>query len=435
MYHNEDAEKAIIGAILSDNNIIENIIPWIQNKDVIYDVQYRMIWNAILKLHESNTPIDIITLTAKCKDIYGDRIDIMKIISASEYISPLNAESHAKIVWGENVKRHVSENSDRLKEALAHNSDDVENIVFNQMEYLQELLSMQPSKSNELHNIIEVSFKEILLGNSVIRTGLPYMDRFASGLTKGEVTAIGGRPGHGKTTLALNIMKSLVENQVNVMYISREMPNTEVLKKLICQESDNIKYTSLRSMKKASPDMEIKLITTKNIVLEKYSKYLRLYDDIFNLSGAVREIERWKPDVFIDDYIQLAMLDKSQDRRFDIEDIMRTYKRVAKKNHISGIILSQLNRDIDNRIEQSPVMGDYAEGSAVEHNSETCLFILYPYVFDSNNKSKYYSEIVAKKVRYGTVGTYPIGYNPDKCMYYNNEEQAIESVKEGRNSE
>lgn len=425
VYNNEEAENAIIAAVLNDNNIIPEILPWIPDPNIFDNTQNKMIWNCMLKLNNTNTPIDLITLIAKCKEVYGDRIDQMHIIKASSNaVFPKNPQSYAKIVFGESVKRKVVQNNKRLEYALERGIDTIDSIIFNQMKSLEELLLMQPSKDREFSSVANRSFEEITTGNNVIKTKLPFIDKFASGLTRGEIDAIGGRPGHGKTTLALNIVKSLVENNINVMYISREMTSTEIIKKLICMETDMM-YSKIRNLDKYPALLEKFINPSKNIILNKYSKNLRLYDDIYNLSGAVREIEKYKPDVFIDDYIQLTNVEKHQERRFDIEDIMRTYKNVAKKNKISSIVLSQLNRDIDNRIDQSPIMGDYAEGSTIEQVSETCMFVLYPYVFDSSSNSKYTTEIIAKKVRYGTVGTYPIGYNPDKCTYYNSEEEAM----------
>ena len=71
-----------------------------------------------------------------------------------------------------------------------------------------------------------------------------------------------------------------------------------------------------------------------------------MYDDIKNLNDAMREIQREKPDIVVDDYIQLIKTDgrNNKDRRFEIEDILIEYKWVCKKEDCAAILVSQLNR-------------------------------------------------------------------------------------------
>ena len=77
---------------------------------------------------------------------------------------------------------------------------------------------------------------------NLIPFNLASLDAFAGGMTRKEITVLGGRPGHGKTTLVINIIKGLIEQGYKVMLFNREMSNTEMLKKMTVMDSNALKY-------------------------------------------------------------------------------------------------------------------------------------------------------------------------------------------------
>jgi len=156
-----------------------------------------------------------------------------------------------------------------------------------------------------------------------------------------------------------------------------------------------------------------------------------MYDDIRTLDDAMREIQREKPDVIIDDYIQLVKVKNksNRDRRFEIEDILTEYKWVCKKQDCSAILVSQLNREIEKRLEPRPKMSDFSESGAIEQTAETALFVFYGYNFDDEKYDKHEIEVICDKARYGKVGTYVMGFNGSKCKFYNNGDEAREENK------
>jgi replicative DNA helicase len=155
-------------------------------------------------------------------------------------------------------------------------------------------------------------------------------------------------------------------------------------------------------------------------IKSKY-KNLIMYDNVRTLSESMREVSKYKPDVIVDDYIQLIKVDEiTEGRRFEIEKIMQEYKWICKSENCTALLISQLNRDIEKRIDPEPKMSDYSESGVIEQTAETALFIFYGYNFSSERFDKYESKIIAAKSRYGTVGSYIIGFNGNKCKFYNN---------------
>ena len=140
-------------------------------------------------------------------------------------------------------------------------------------------------------------------GNNIIKFGMPALDLAAGGMTRKEITVLGGRPGHGNTTLIVNIIRSLVEQNNKVMIFNREMSNPEMIRKLIVMEGDNLSYTKIRKGDlNGSTDL---FNEATDRVSNKYKDKLLMFDDVRTLDEAMVEISRHKPDVIIDDYIQL----------------------------------------------------------------------------------------------------------------------------------
>jgi len=199
-----------------------------------------------------------------------------------------------------------------------------------------------------------------------------------------------------------------------------------MLRKLIVLESENLLYSKIRRGEIEGSEDEIDEIDKK--IKEKY-KNLIMYDDIRTLQDGIVEVSKHKPDIVIDDYIQLITMNDNKDRRFQIENIMQEYKWIAKKENCSAILISQLNREIERRIDPYPRMSDYAESGVIEQTVENALFIFYGYNFDHENYDMYESEIISCKTRYGVVGGYKVGFAGNRCGFYATREQALNDLK------
>jgi len=216
----------------------------------------------------------------------------------------------------------------------------------------------------------------------------------------------------------INVISSLVKQGRKVMVFSREMSKEELMKKLIILESKDLEYSILRDHK-ISKDEQQQL---NEAILEIRTKYqdLIIYDNIRNLSDTIREITRHKPDVIFDDYVQLIQVDMNgnNDRRFQIETIMMEYKWVIKKINASAFLLSQLNREIERRIDPEPKMSDYAESGVIEQVAETAMFVFYGYNFNHEEYGQFESKIIVAKSRYGQIGQFIVGFNGNRCKFY-----------------
>ena len=427
MPSSKEAENSVLGAILLEGEeSFDKVSPWIRSNDAFYFDDNKKIWKAIKTLRQNKEAIDLVTVANILKE-NGEK-DIAYYLSGLTDIIATTAhlENHAKIIWEKYVQREARRTSYRMYNISFDKYDKIAPIINNQLKWLEELRDLQPDRLNNFDSMVDEAVEYIKSGENVIKFGMYALDRPAGGMTRKEVTVIGGRPGHGKTTLMINILKSLIEQGYKVMLINREMSNTEMLRKLIVLESENLLYSKIRRGEIEGVEDEIDEIEKK--IKDKY-KNLIMYDDIRTLQDGIVEVSKHKPDIVIDDYIQLITMNDNKDRRFQIENIMQEYKWIAKKENCSAILISQLNREIERRIDPYPRMSDYAESGVIEQTVENALFIFYGYNFDHENYDMYESEIILCKTRYGVVGGYKVGFAGNRCGFYATREQALNDLK------
>ena len=424
--HSEESEKAVIGAVLVDPVVFEEVEGWLSKPGIFYKNNNKIIWNRIRTMAKENKPLDQITIYEELRE--NNEIEKagggLYLSSLAEMTpSTANAQYYAKVVCQKYVQRQVLQTSAELQKMSEEGSfSDTSELLNKHARYINELQDLQPTRKVEIGDVLDTSFESIITSDDIIKFGIPELDDFAGGMTRGEITALGGRPSHGKTTLMINIVDSLLAQGLTVMVFNREMRNAAMIEKLVALRGD-FKYSELRRKNFTESDVE-RLSKIKEQFKIKY-KNLIMYDDVRDLDESIREIKRYKPDVVIDDYIQLTKVDiNKKDRRFEVEEIMNEYKWVAKSLHLAVIAVSQLSREIEKRIDPKPKMSDFSESGSIEQVAETALFVFRGYVFNSDDYSEYAMELIVGKSRYGRVGTYEVGFNGNRCKFYRDEESA-----------
>jgi|TARA_Y100000310_G_scaffold13613_1_gene13887 replicative DNA helicase len=425
-----DAECSVLGCIMTDESVYDKASAWIRTSDVFYDKDNQRVWEAISVLHKAKEPIDMVTVHNKLKDMQmpgQEKVDSYYLSGLVEdTVSAATAQHHAKIIWERYIQRQTAQSAYRLFNLSFRDLEEVNKTLESHAKLITELKELHPSRKKDIQTHINDTLENMKSGNNIIQFGMPILDWPAGGMTRKEITVLGGRPGHGKTTLMINIVDSLLSQGNKVMLFNREMSNTEMLKKIIVMKSKSLSYFKVR--KNECNNGEMKTIEKVVNQISNDYKNLIMYDDIRTLDQSMREIYRYKPDVVIDDYIQLISVEGKKDRRFEIEDIMQEYKWMCKQIDCSALLLSQLNREIERRIDPKPRMSDYAESGVIEQTAETALFVFYGYNFDSDRYDQYTSELISSKTRYGQTGSYTMGFNGDRCKYYNSADLAREDV-------
>ena len=420
-----DAEENLLAEVMNAGwSGFDEAEKTISNDDAFYSPDCKHLWKALRRLRRNEEEYHIITIKDETKK-RNNAITAYWLTGINEKsIGPSFIPNHAKIVWEKHIQREVLRTASKLLNSSYLSIDTTKQILEEHGRYVDTLRALMPSKKVDIGSIAEETVNKIIQGDSLISYNFPPLDEFSGGMTRGEVTVIGGRPGHGKTTLIVNLVQKLIEDGRKVLLINREMNNTEMMRKLIVLESDEFTYDGIRE-NDVGDDYKKKL---KNGVIEslgkKYKK-LRMFDKLRQLQDALNEVSKFKPDVVIDDYIQLIQMPNNMERRFQLEIIMNEYKWICKKENCSAILVSQLNREIERRFDPKPKLSDFAESGVIEQCAESALFVYYPYQYDDEKFSPYSVNIISAKARYGLTGEGTVGFNGNKCKFYNTEAEAM----------
>ena len=427
-----DAEFALLGAILEDKTLLTDVQVYANTK-TLYDEKSVLLFNIINKMERNNEHVDMITVCCALSDDDKEQ-------GVNEYFitgltnSNLTRETaivYAKKIYEKYLVRTVLEKTKDIQQE-AHGNKDVFSSLNTAHNLISEMISIRPGGefniSDEIMNAIS-SIKNSK--ENLIKTGFKSIDDLCGGMTRGEISIIGGRPGHGKTTMILNVLKNCVDAGNKVLMINREMTNVEMLKKLITLESENLSYMMIRQGIFENGDVE-EIERTKKVIEEKYNKdRFLMFDKIYNFSNGASEIKKFKPDVIIDDYIQLISPENGIDqRRLQLEKIVNDYKWLAKNNNCVVILVSQLNRMLEHRGDAKPRLSDLAESGSIEQVAENVIFVYYDYKIHTTDSrlGPNVIEAICSKVRYGNSGTARLGFNGDKAKLY----QSIEDFRNAK---
>ena len=419
-----EAEQALLGCIIQGGEREQEIaMAWIRDDEAFYNYDNKRIWSSMAELYKDGVEIDVVTLTNKVKDMHGESKAYYITGLTESFISTSNVENYARIVWEKYIQRETAKSAEALLNASYEEYKNVGSILEKHSKLIDELRQIQPSKQKDIGVLIEEMKSTVEEDSNLIPFNLGHLDTFAGGMTRKELTVLGGRPGHGKTTLVINIVKGLIEQGYRVMLFNREMSNTEMLKKMVVMDSNSLKYGDIRRNDLSESNKgEFELVSDK--IKGNYQEFY-MYDNVRNLDDCLREIAKHKPDIVIDDYIQLIEVPGIKEgRRFEIEKIMQEYKWICKQENCSAILVSQLNREIEKRLDPRPRMSDYAESGVIEQTAESAMFVFYGHNFDSERYSPYKSEVIVSKSRYGKIGTHMIGFNGGRCKFYMNSDMA-----------
>ena len=423
-----EIESALVGGLIKSPHKYNDIAKYIVADRVWSDDKCRRLWLIVTNMIKRKEHVDMITVLSTLTEedkILG--VDSVFIVDCTQVeITDYTLEIYSKKLYEQYLKNLVVEHAEEIQRSAKENKTDALDVLVSAHTSIGELINLRPDSTFDideaLHNAVDsIRNTDKLL----IKTGFENVDKFAGGLTRGEITIVGGRPGHGKSTMLLNMLANVLSNKRKVMLFNRELTNVEVLKKLIALESGRLSYGMIRQGIYDQGNLQ-ELDRVREYIAKKYNADMfRMYDQIRDFPMSATEIKKFKPDVIFDDYIQLITpAGKEEQRRLQLERIVNDYKWIAKEYNCSVILASQLNRALETRGTQRPQLSDLAESGAIEQVAENVFFVYYPYkVQGGKPEEKNQIVLVAAKVRYGETGSIQMAYDGDKCKMYNSEDE------------
>ncbi len=243
-----------------------------------------------------------------------------------------------------------------------------------------------------------------------VPTGFDDLDEMTSGLQRGDLIVIAGRPSMGKTAFAMNLAQNAATNGEEpgvVAVFSLEMSSQQIALRMLASEA-RVDMKHLRTGRFSQTDWS-KLAAAVGRLAEA-SIYV---DDtpaisVLELRSKCRRLKREtkRLDLVIIDYLQLMSGRADAERREqEISEITRSLKGLAKELDVPVIALSQLNRSLESRADKRPMMSDLRESGAIEQDADIIMFIYRDEVYHKKPENEGLAEIIVAKQRNGPVGT------------------------------
>ncbi len=392
---NIEAEQALIGSILVNNDIIDEVSTIIGSNS-FYDPAHIKIFEVIETLNNKGMIANPITL----KNFF-EKDNMLNEVGGTEYLVKLTrfsgsskqAVDYAKVIHEMYLRRELILISDKLSsDTLNSQEDDAESIIENTEKSLFDLaergsFSQSFLKFNKaLDQTIEMATLAMKNDRGIVGvpTGLTELDEKLGGLHKSDLVILAGRPSMGKTALATNIAYNAAQNilsrqeKSSVAFFSLEM-SSEQLSTRILSEQARIKSDDIRRGKVTEEEINRYIETSRNI----YN--LPLFIDetpaitIATLSNRARRIKRlFGVNLIVVDYIQLMRansIKKNEGRVQEISEITQGLKALAKELNVPILALSQLSRAVEQRDDKLPQLADLRESGSIEQDADVVMFV------------------------------------------------------------
>jgi replicative DNA helicase len=245
-------------------------------------------------------------------------------------------------------------------------------------------------------------------GITGVASGFKDLDALTSGLQEADLVVIAGRPSMGKTSLAMNLAENAaVGAKLPVAVFSMEMPGQQLAMRMLASLG-RINAHRIRTGQLHQEDWP--RLTSAMGLLDQAPIFV---DDTpaltpLELRSRIRRLvrEHGHLGMVIVDYLQLMQTgDNSENRAVEVANITRALKVIAKESRVPVVVLSQLNRGLEQRPNKRPIMSDLRESGAIEQDADVILFIYRDEVYNEDSSQKGTAEIIVAKQRNGPTGT------------------------------
>ena len=390
--NNIEAEQAVIGSILSSNDLFDDVSPIITEIN-FYDPLHQKIYSAIQNLIYKGLLANPITLKNYFENDKDDLNVPEYLIKITKFASSTRqAIEYSKIIYDMYVRRELIKISENIIDNVKLNDinlsgkriiEDSEKVLFDLAEkgsFNSTVIKFEDALKQTL-DMASNAYKneEGIVG---VPTGLKDLDDRLGGLHKSDLVIIAGRPSMGKTALATNIAFHAAQKiqetgkKSSIAFFSLEMSSEQLSTRILAEQS-RIKSNDIRRGKISEEQFEQFLETSKNI------SDLPLFIDetpaisIAALSNRARRIKRIHDlDMVVVDYIQLMRANNAKDGRVqEISEITQGLKALAKELSVPVLALSQLSRAVEQRDDKKPQLSDLRESGSIEQDADVVMFV------------------------------------------------------------
>lgn len=414
--HSVEAEQSVLGSILLDKEAMISVSETLMPED-FYKEAHKVIYESMLKLYNSQSEIDLITLTDELRDQgYLDDIGGIAYITSLSTVVPTtsNIKYYINIVKEKSISRQLISAANDIINLGYDSTTKVEDILESAEKKIFDISQERTSNDfqpinqviSEALSMLETLYKE---KNDVtgLTTGFRDLNKKINGLQKSDLLLIAARPAMGKTAFALNLVQNAaLKGDASVAVFSLEMSKEQLVQRMIASQST----VELKKIKTGTlADNDWPRITDGMAILSGAKIHI---DDtpgikISELRSKCRKLKIEKGlDMVLIDYLQLMEGEgHNESRQQEIAKISRSLKILAKELDCPVVALSQLSRAPEQRADHRPMLSDLRESGSIEQDADIVMFLYRDEYYNPDTEKKNIGEVIVAKNRHGETGT------------------------------
>jgi len=437
--HDGFAEKAILGAMLIDNNYANFVFSEI-NSDDFYRDSHKRIAAAIDKLINSDSSADLVTvggLLEKNKEL--------KFVGGYEYLSSLpdgvpssiNIEEYVHVVKDRSSLRKLMQASMGVIKSGTEPKAETQDILTRLQEDIIKIADIEihggfsPASEVVAQTVDQIERIQKHGDSGGLKTGFYELDNMTGGFQKGDLIVIAARPSMGKTALALNVAGNMaVKSGASVGFFSIEMSKQQIMMRLLSTRAQ-IDMSALVTGRKHLNQQEWRALELAAGELGNSKFYI---DDsptlsIIEMKTRARRLAREKElDIIFVDYLQLVKvtgdaLKRNDSRAQEVAIISSSLKAIAKELQVPMVAMAQLNRSPEQRGGKKEgvkyQLSDLKESGAIEQDADLIMFLHREEQNDKETERKGEADIIIAKQRNGPTGKIVLAFQDRYTKFAN----------------
>ncbi len=390
MPNNLEAEQALLGCMLIDNEILPDVVESLEESD-FYQDSHKYIISAIKLNFAERKPLDIVTLSDRLEnDGNLEKAGGISYLTELVQITPsaANYSHYLEIVKRDSLNRSLIRAAREVIDFSKSSDDSVKSVQFAEeriytVSRVNDTSSVKDIReSNALDRVFD-KFQKLSEDKDAFRgvpTGFVRLDRLTNGLQRSDLIVLAARPGVGKTSLAMNIVENAaVNNGLVCAVFSLEMPEVQIVQRLLCSTAEVSMAKALSGKLEPNDWKRIAKASDKlrksRINIDDSSRVTPA--EILSKCRRIKSRNNGQLDLIMIDYIQLMSSGRKggdENRVNEVAAITRELKIMAKELDVPVIALSQLRRIQSGE----PQLSDLRESGAIEQDADIVMFISRP---------------------------------------------------------
>lgn len=367
-----EAEIGVIGCALIDNDSMYKV--YNKLKPEMFSTEFcQDAFAEMLAMYDRGESINIISLSQALENHKWDPEMIAAELKECVTAAPVSSvmTSYAEAV----VKDWRARETKKLFQEVSLRPCDIDSSIAEVLTKLEEIQGSKTVHSKTMKQIVvenKGNYFNEHVGEGLIKTGFYHTDDCLGGLEGGDITAIGARPGVGKSAIVTQMIGQMAEKDYNIGYYNLEMNESQVYERFVSRMSE-IGLTRVRRAKTFLGG-EQEAFEKANSKLSEYN--ITISTGAKSVSEIRAECRHQRYDVIVIDYLQLIKADRRfSNRASEVGDISKAIKALAMELHVPIILLSQLNRASESRETKEPTMAELRESGDIEQDASNIILL------------------------------------------------------------